>query len=210
MSDDSYATLKSLDALSPRGLAGKREYVLELEQKGGDVALLQLVECLNDESGYLRDLAGAALARLGAPVAPLVPLLASGLWYARVSALRTLARLGDASCAAAVCPLLADSNRSVRDDAVATLTALARSSDDVRVARALYATPDALRAQAVKDIAAKAPETGQRIARLLADRDVMLAAEDELLPVTRPVSEDGVAWDVLTSAAGAGVSTRPK
>src|SRR3954468_8485423 len=104
MSDESYSTLKSLDALSPRGLAGKREYVQDLEKNGGDDAMLQLVECLNDESGYLRDLAGAALARLGAPVAPLVPLLSSGLWYARVSALRTLARSGDASCAGAVCP----------------------------------------------------------------------------------------------------------
>ncbi len=215
MADESYSTLKSLDALSPRGLAGKREYVVELEKKGGEGAMLQLVECLNDESGYLRDLAGAALVRLGAPAAPLVPLLSSGLWYARGSALRTLARLGDASCAGAICALLGDNNQGVRAEAVAALVALARSVDEVRVARALHGAPDAQRAAALRDMAAAAPDVAQRLGRLLADRDLMLAEEHELLPRSphaRPGSEEGVAWDILTSATphGVGVSTRPR
>jgi HEAT repeat protein len=217
MADDSYSTLKSLDALSPRGLAGKREYVLELERRADPGALLQLVECLNDESGYLRDLAGAALARLRAPVGPIVPLLASGLWYARVSALRTLARLGDAACAAPVCPLLEDSNQSVRADALATLLALARTADEVRVARALHALPDALRSVALRDFMLRAPDTARRLQALLADRDLMQAEEHELLPRTKDArTEDGVAWDVLTSAApgtaapAGGASGRPR
>jgi hypothetical protein len=96
MADELYSTLRPFDALSPRGPRGKREYVLELEKKGDQAAVLLLVECLADESGYLRDLAAAALVRLAAPAAPILPLLASGLWYTRSSAVRTLGRLAGA------------------------------------------------------------------------------------------------------------------
>ena len=93
MTDDKFTTLRSFDALSPRGLAGKREYVIGLESKADDAAVRSLVECLNDESGYMRDQAENALVRLGAPAEPILPLLTSGLWYTRVSAARTLGRL---------------------------------------------------------------------------------------------------------------------
>jgi HEAT repeat protein len=216
MTEDSFSTLKSLDALSPRGLAGKREYVLELEQRASEGGVTPLVECLKDESGYLRDLAAAALVRLGAPVGPIVPLLSSGLWYTRVSTLRTLSRLREASCAPAIVPLLADTNESVRAEAVGALLALTRTADEVRVARALYGAPDPQRLWAVREMIALAPDLGRRIETLLKDRDVMLAEEDELLPRApgaRAASEEGVAWDVLTSVAspdGPGLPLRPR
>jgi len=216
MADESYSTLKSLDALSPRGLAGKREYVLELERRAHEGGLPPLVECLNDESGYLRDLASAALTRIGAPAGPIVPLLASGLWYTRVSALRTLARLRDASCAPPIAQLLADTNESVRGEAIGALLALARTADEVRVARAIHAAPDSARLWAVREMVQLAPDVGRRLETLLKDKDLMLASEDELLPRApgaRAAAEDGVAWDVLTSAAspdGAGLPLRPR
>ena len=72
MSDDKFSQNKPFDALNSRGLTGKREYVLGLEQRRDDEALSLLVECLCDESWYLRDEAEAALARIGSSVAPVL------------------------------------------------------------------------------------------------------------------------------------------
>ena len=85
MSDDKYGQSKPFDALNPRGLAGKREYVRSLEQRRDEEALSLLVECLCDESWFLRDLAEESLLRLGEKGAPiLLPLLALSVHRWRV------------------------------------------------------------------------------------------------------------------------------
>jgi hypothetical protein len=93
MRDD--ASGKVQEALNARGLAGKRDYVRSLEQRRDAQALTLLVECLSDESGYLRELAETALAKLGEPGAgpALLPLLKQGLWFARASAARALGKM---------------------------------------------------------------------------------------------------------------------
>ena len=79
--------------MNSRGLTGKREYVRSLEQRSDAEALSLLVECLSDESWFLRDLAEEALLRMGERGAPvLVPLLDQGLWFTRASAARVLGR----------------------------------------------------------------------------------------------------------------------
>ena len=209
MADELYSTLRPFDALSPRGLAGKREYVLDLERKGDSGAVLLLVECLADESGYLRDLAAAALVRLGAPIAPILPLLSSGLWYTRSSAVRTLGRLGAREAAVPLANLLSDANHAVRLDAIEAMAAIARGGSDVHVARALFARSDAERAWAVRDMRARDTEIANRLDALFRDRDLMSAAEHELLASARPrtrTGDDGVAWDLLTGASEAGVT----
>src|SRR5262249_55056050 len=80
MSDDKYAQSKPIDALNSRGLTGKREYVRGLEQRADAEALSLLIECLCDESWYLRDQAEQALLRLGPDTAGvLLPMLEQGL-----------------------------------------------------------------------------------------------------------------------------------
>src|SRR5258705_7041835 len=80
-----------LEALNARGLAAKREYVRGLEQRRDPEALSLLVECLCDESWFLRDLAEQAFFRMGEEhAAPLLPLVLGGLWYTRLSAVRLL------------------------------------------------------------------------------------------------------------------------
>ena len=89
MSEDNYGTGRTFDAMSARGLAGKRDYVRSLEQRRDEEALSLLVECLCDESWYLRELAENALLRLGMHAGEaLLPLLEQGLWFSRVSAAR--------------------------------------------------------------------------------------------------------------------------
>ena len=202
MAEEPYTTLRPFDALSPRGLAGKREYVLDLERKGDESAISLLVECLADESGYLRDHAAAALVRLGSPAAPILPLLASGLWYTRVSAVRTLGRLGAREAAGPLTGLLADANHSVQIETVEALAGIARAGSEVHVARALFTRSEAERTRAVRELRACDANTTRRLEELFKDRDLMSAPEHELLTPRGgavPPNEDGVAWEVLTS-----------
>src|SRR5437667_5611512 len=95
VADDKFAQSQAFDAMNPRGLAAKREYVRGLEQRRDAEAMSLLVECLCDESWYLRDLAERAFLRLGDEAAPvLMPLLEQGLWFSRTSAAGILGRLG--------------------------------------------------------------------------------------------------------------------
>ena len=200
MADEPYSSLRPSDALSPRGLAGKREYVQDLEKRGDDGAVRLLVECLADESGYLRDLAAAALVRLSAPTAPILPLLSSGLWYTRTIAVKTLGRLGASEAARPLATLLSDQNHGVRLDVTEALIAITRAGHEVHVARALWGRPDAERAWAVRDLRVRDARVAARMEELFKDRDLMSAGEHELLS-TPPAGEDGLAWDLLTGAA---------
>src|SRR5438067_1782989 len=60
------------DLLNSRGLAAKREYVRGLEQRRDPESLSLLVECLCDESWYLRDLAAQVFVRMGAGAEPVL------------------------------------------------------------------------------------------------------------------------------------------
>jgi len=207
MADESFPPLRSFDAFSPRGLAGKREYVQSLEARGDREAAGLLVECLSDESGYLRDLAEAALVRLGAAAPPVLPMLASGLWYTRVSAARTLGRLGAREAIVPLMALLGDANQSVRRAGAEALQAIAQGDGELFVARVLYRRPEAERMRLVREIAAGARDIEARLADLLRHDEVMRAEEDELLSHDADVvraSADGVAWEVLTGPGRGG------
>ena len=123
-------TPRVLDALNTRGLAGKREYVRGLEQRRDEEALSLLVECLCDESSYLRELAEDALLRIGDRAAPvLLPLLDQGLWYTRSSAARVLGRLARRDAIPGLQRLAVDANASVREAAREALELIARHHD---------------------------------------------------------------------------------
>jgi len=201
MADDSFAPLRSFDAFSPRGLLGKREYVQGLEQRGDAEARALLVACLSDESGYLRDLAEAALVRLSAEPLPVLPMLSSGLWYTRVSAARTLGRLGARGAAGPLAALLDDPNQSVRKAGAEALARLARGEGALAVARALWRRGEADRPRTVREVAAGDRELEARLNELLRHDEVMGAADEELLShdteVVRASAAD-VAWELLT------------
>lgn len=211
MADDSFAPLRSFDAFSPRGLAGKREYVQGLEQRGDAEACALLVACLSDESGYLRDLAEAALIRLRVEPGPVLPMLASGLWYTRVSAARTLGRLAAHGSAGPLSRLVDDTNQSVRRATTEALALLARGEEALAVARALYPRPDAERTRIVREIAGDDRVLEHRLVELLRQDDAMRASDDELLSHDAEVvraGADGVAWEILTGPARGGAGGR--
>ncbi len=202
LSEEKFGGLRSLDALSPRGLAGKREYVLSLEGRADSEATLLLVECLADESGYMRDLAEAALVRLDAPAQVLVPLLSHGLWYTRVSAARTLGRLRARGVADGLAHLTSDANHSVAREAALALARIGVEGGSVAVARAIHRLPEGERARALREITLADRDAADQVETLFRHREIMLADEEDLLSDDEAVvraSDEGVAWEILTS-----------
>lgn len=182
-----------------RGLAGKRDYVRSLENRRDEEALSLLIECLCDESWYLRELAEEALFHMGERSgAALVPLLDQGLWFSRASAARVLGRIGHRSAMGPLVRLTEDPVETVRQQAYATLATLAAQGGRVRLAWELQQLPTERRAERLERLA--------RVDRVLAERVRVLLDRDELRNASDPEGlrddapwvrscEEGRTWD---------------
>lgn len=202
MSDDRSAG-RIPEAMSMRGLAGKRDYVRSLETRRDEEALSLLVECLCDESWYLRELAEAALLRMSAErVGPvLLPLLDQGLWFSRSSTARVLGRLGYGPAAAGIVALTADPVATVRDEAYSSLVTLAGHGTRARLAWALRRLPVERRRERLARIAAIDRALADRLARM-AERPETDVESPEGLRDDAPwvrACEEGTAWDEIPS-----------
>jgi HEAT repeat protein len=202
MSDDKYAQAKPFDALNSRGLIGKREYVRSLEQRTDEEALSLLVECLCDESWYLRDQAEEALGRIGPSVAPvLLPLLEQGLWFTRTSSARVLGRFGHRPAVAGLLRLADDANETVGEAARDALVAIGRGGGSISIAQALHGLPPDLRRRRFDDLAARDRHLGERVERMMRNDELMAAEGGETLSDESAVvraNEEGLEWEVLT------------
>jgi HEAT repeat protein len=203
MSDEKLPQAKTYDALNTRSLTAKREYVRGLEQRRDPEAISLLVECLCDESWYLRQLAEQAFLNLGEEGAQvLVPLLGQGLWFTRSSAAAVLGRLGFAPAVPGLLALSEDANRSVAESAREALLAIGRSSGAVRIAYDLHRTAPGVRQRRLDEIAARDADLAERIVRLMGNEEIMGIEDPDQLTDDHPVvraSEDGFEWEVLTS-----------
>jgi HEAT repeat protein len=210
MSDDKYGQ-KPFDALNSRGLTGKREYVRGLEQRSDAEALSLLVECLCDESWFLRDLAEDALLRLGERGAPvLVPLLDQGLWFTRASAARVLGRSAYRPAVPPLLRLTDDANAAVADAARDALIAVGRGGGAVSIARALHRLTPETRRRRHDELAARDRHVAERVRHLL-QQDELMSVDDEGLSDDSPMvraTEEGLEWEILTGPA-ASTSPRP-
>src|SRR5512140_3049975 len=133
MTDDKYGQSKAVDVLNARALNAKREYVRDLANRGDAEALSLMVECLCDESWFLRDLAEQVFPKLGERgAAALLPLLEEGLWFTRVSAARVLGRMAYRPAVPGLLRLCEDANGSVADAARDALVAIGHGRGSVR------------------------------------------------------------------------------
>jgi hypothetical protein len=193
---------RSLDAMNARGLAGKRDYVRSLEQRRDGEAMALLVECLCDESWYLRDLAEQALLRAGERGGDaLLPILEQGLWFSRSSAARVLGRIGFRPATAGLLRLCMDSNASVAQAARAALVELAHRGGSVRVAWELHRFAPERRRDALAQFMAIDRALHDRLERMLRNDELMTNDDpDDLRDDSDLVraSEEGVEWEVLT------------
>jgi len=205
MPDDSFAQSRAFDAMNPRGLAAKREYVRGLEQRRDPESLSLLVECLCDESGYLRDLAEQAFVRLGPEAAPVVaPLLEQGLWFTRTTAASILGRFGYRPAVPALMRLADDKNRTVGDAAGASLVAIGRGGGAFRIAHVLHRMAPDARRRRLQDLARRDGTLAAGIQRMMANDELMVREDDGELADDSPVvraSVEGVEWEVLTGSA---------
>jgi len=201
MNDDKYGPTRPFDALNPRGLAGKREYVRSLEQRGDAEALALLVECLCDESWYLRDLAEEALLRLGERGAPvLVPLLEQGLWFSRTSAARVLGRTAHRPAVQPLLRLADDANATVAEAVREALGEIGRSGGAISLARGLAVLSPEMRRRRTDEIRHRDRHLMERVERLMG-HDELMTIDDESLNDDSPVvraTEEGLEWEVLT------------
>jgi hypothetical protein len=202
MSDEKFSQGKPLDALNTRGLTGKREYVRSLEQRRDEEALSLLVECLCDESWYLRELAETALGRIGVRAAPvLAPLLEQGLWFTRTSAARVLGRFGHRPVVPALLRLAEDANETVAEAAREALVAIGRAGGAISLSRALHRLPPDIRRRRFEELAARDRKLGERVDRMLGNEELMSSEGGEELSDDSAVvraSEEGLEWEVLT------------
>ncbi|HTO90908.1 MAG TPA: HEAT repeat domain-containing protein [Candidatus Sulfotelmatobacter sp.] len=200
--DDRSAQNRPLDVLNARGLTAKREYVRGLEQRHDDEALSLLVECLCDESWYLRDLAEQAFLRLGdAGAAVLLPLLEDGLWYTRSSTARVLGRMGHRAAVPGLVRLAEDANATVAQSAREALIAIAGRGGASRIAHAIHRLPAEVQRQRIEELQRLDHAAGERIQRLLRREEIMSIEEADTLHDESAVvraSEEGLEWEVLT------------
>ncbi len=202
MPDESTAGRRALDALSIRGLAGKRDYVRSLEQRRDPEAMSLLAECLCDESSYLRDLAEAALLQMGERgAAAVVPLLGQGLWFSRASAARLLGRLGHAPAAAGLLGLTGDSVETVVREAYAALATLAQRGGAARIAWELHRAAPERRLDRLARLQAVDRPAADRVERLLRSENLMTQADPDVLRDDAPLvreTEEGDEWEPLS------------
>lgn len=204
MNDDKPVQGKPFDTLNTRGLIAKREYVQGLEQRRDVEALSLLVECLCDESWYLRDQAERAFVRLGDDgAAVLLPLLEQGLWFTRTSAAGVLGRMGYRPAVPALLRLTEDANRTVADAARDALVAVGRQNGAVSIAHALHRLPPDARRRRLDELALRDRTLAGRVDALTRNEDIMSADTAGTISDDSPLvraSEESVEWEVLTSA----------
>ena len=203
MADDKPSGGRVSDATSTRGLAGKRDYVRSLEHRRDDEALTLLVECLCEESWYLRELAEAALLRQGERCgATIVPLLGQGLWFSRTSAARVLGLMGFGPAAGPLLRLTDDSVETVVREAYAAVSELGHRGGSARLAWELHRLTPERRAEKVARLALTDRPLASRLERLLMAEALMSQTDPETLRDDAPAvraCEEGVEWERLTS-----------
>lgn len=202
MTDEKYGQSKAVDVLNMRAMSAKREYVRDLVNRGDAEALSLLVECLCDESWFLRDLAESVFPELGATGArTLLPLVEGGLWFSRVSAARVLGRMGYHPAVPALLRLTEDLNQTVAEAAREALIAIGRQRGAVRIAHAVFRLPPDARRARIRDMIARDRQLADRIERLMRSEELMNATDIESLTddsTAVRATEEGVEWEVLT------------
>ena len=187
-----------------------RRYIDRMRSRPAEEAIPKLLELLRDESWYLRERAGIALADFGAEAAIAVEdLTHEGLWFARAAALQVLGRIAAPRSLRHVIGFLADSNRTIREEAGRALLGYCRSDRSLASAKILHGRGEAFRDGVLQLLIRLDADGEARLRRLIAADDFMgpegsLDAADEQ-HLAEAVSDErwGISWDGLS------VSTDP-
>ena len=214
MADETPAGRRIPDPVDSRRLAGSRDYVRSLEHRSDAEALSLLVECLCDDSSYLRELAEAALLKRGPSVTgALMPLLGQGLWFTRAGAARVLSRLGHLDSAPGLLRLSRDSVATVAADARGAIVALARAGGSARLAWELPRLEAPARLEALAGVRRLDAAVAARLETLLRVEPLMQSTDPDALRDDASFVrefEEGVAWDLPAAPQEAAAPRAPE
>jgi len=206
MTDDLKGGARPFDALNPRGLAAKREYVRDLAARADAQSLALLVECLCDESSYTRDLAEKAFLGLDPPRGDLLlSLLDQGLWYTRATVAHILGRLGHRPAVPALLALVDDANAPVGAAAREALAGIAARGGTLRLAHALHRAAPDVRQRRLAELGDADHALRERLERMMRSEELMTVSDPDAVGDDSPVvraTEDGVEWELLTGPSG--------
>jgi hypothetical protein len=151
-----------------------RVYIDRMRSRPSGEAIPKLIELLQDESWYLRERAGDALASFGVEAASAVEeLLRSGLWYTRAAALRVLGKIAAPRSLCLLVDMVADSNRTIAETAARALIGYCRSDRALAVAKILHGRGTTFRADFLARLLRIDPGSEARVRRLLEASDFM-------------------------------------
>lgn len=182
-----------------------RRYIEQLEQQSAEEAVPRLSEILVDESWYLRERAGAALAAYGIEAAATVEhLLDGGLWYTKAAALRVLGKIAAPRSLLRVVAFLHETNQTIAEEAARAVLMFCGRDRALAAAKLLHVMGFAEREAALVLLRRLAPDDAARLQRLIGAPALMgaegvLSAEEEERLV-RDVSDRGwgLDWRMLS------------
>ncbi|MCK4412430.1 MAG: HEAT repeat domain-containing protein [Candidatus Eisenbacteria sp.] len=149
-------------------LEESRQYIDQLRGREPQEAIPKLVAELGNESWYLRERAGEALASFGRAAAPATErVLTSGLWYTRAAALRVLGAVAAPSSLVPVIDFLSDRNRAIGEEAARSLLGYCREGRAVAAAKILHGRGARVRDAALMLLQRAHPDETQRLQRLM-------------------------------------------
>ncbi len=181
-----------------------RHYIDRMRRQPAEEAVPQLVELLQDESWYLRERAGDALAAFGAESAPAVEeLMRSGLWYTRAAALRVLGKIAAPRSLCLLIDAIGDTNRTIADAAARALIDYCRNDRALAVAKILHGRGVTAREAFLSRLVRVDPGSETRLRRLIEAGEFMgpegslARAEERRLADAVSDQSWGLAWERL-------------
>ena len=157
-----------------------RVYIDRMRGRPSGEAIPKLIELMQDESWYLRERAGDALASFGEEAAPAVEeLLRGGLWYTRAAALRVLGKIAAPRSLCLLLDMVTNSNRTIAEYSARALIGYCRSDRSLAVAKVLHGRGTTFRAEFLARLLRIDPGSEARLRRLI-DASAFMGPEGAL------------------------------
>lgn len=181
-----------------------RHYIDRMRSHPPEEAIPKLIELLRDESWYLRERAGEAVASFGFDAAPPVEeVVRTGLWFTKAAALRVLGQIAAPRSLSLLLEYVDDTNRTIAEASVSALIGFCKRDRALAVAKVLHGRGGPFREHVLTMLQHMNPGAGMRLKRLIESSEFMgpegnlsLADEQRLVET---VSDEywGIRWQHL-------------
>lgn len=181
-----------------------RHYIDRMRSHPAQEAIPKLIELLRDESWYLRERAGEAIASFGFEAAPAVEeVVRSGLWYTKAAALRVLGQIAAPQSLSVLMEFVDDTNRTIAEASIDALIGFCKRDRALAVAKVLHGRGGPFREHVLMMLQRMNPGAEVRLKRLIEASPFMgpegnlSAADDQRLAETVSDEYWGIRWQHL-------------